>query len=66
VAEHLDGLWFTHFIVEQDHEPLFPPKALAQEVCGKPGSPNNDGKGCRAFPPKARQNRLKFSPASAP
>jgi hypothetical protein len=66
VAEHLDGLWLAHLVVEKDHKPLFPPKALAQEVFGKPGSPNNDGKGCRAFPPKARQNRLKFSPASAP
>jgi hypothetical protein len=65
VAKHLDGLWLAHLVVEKDHEPLFPPKALAQEVFGKPGSPNNDGKGCRAFPPKARQNLPKFSPTSA-
>ena len=66
VAEHLDGLRLAHLVVEKDHEPLIASKALAQEVFGKPGSPNNDGKGCGAFPPKARQNRLKFSPASAP
>ena len=50
VAEHLDGLRLTKIAVELDHEPLIPPKALAQEVFGKPGSPNNDGKGCKAQP----------------
>ena len=65
VAEHLDGLRLVHLVVEEDHEPLIPPKALAQDRFGEPGSPNDDGKGWRAFPPKARQNRLKFLPARA-
>lgn len=65
VAEHLDGLRFPHVLVEEDHEPLFPPKALAQNSFGEPGSPNDDWEGWRAFPSKARQNRLKFVPARA-
>lgn len=65
VAEHLDRLRLVHLVVEEDHEPLIPPKALAQDCFGQPGSPNDDGKGWRAFPPKGRQNRLKFSPARA-
>lgn len=65
VAEHLDGLRFPHVLVEEDHEPLFPPKALAQNSCGEPGSPNDDGEGWRAFPSKACQNRLKFLPTRA-
>jgi len=65
VAEHLDGLRLVHLVVEEDHEPLIPPKALAQDRFGEPGSPNDDGKGWRAFLPKARQNRLKFAPARA-
>ena len=35
VAEHLDGLRLTKIVVELDHEPRIPPKALAQE--GQPG-----------------------------
>jgi hypothetical protein len=29
VAEHLDGTRLAHLVVEEDHEPLIPPKALA-------------------------------------
>ena len=65
VAEHLDGLRLVHLVVEEDHEPLIPSKALAQDRFGEPGSPNDDGKGWRAFLPKACQNRLKFAPARA-
>jgi hypothetical protein len=65
VAEHLDGLRLAHRVVEQDDEPFISPKALAQDRFGEPGSPNDDGEGWRAFPPKARQNCLKFSPARA-
>ncbi len=65
VAEHLDGLRLAHRIIQENDEPLFPPKALAQDRFGEPGSPNDDGEGWRAFSPKARQNRLKFSPTRA-
>jgi hypothetical protein len=65
VAEHLDGLRLAHLVVEKDHEPLFPAQALAQNGFGEPGSPNDDGEGWRALPPKARQNRLKFALACA-
>ncbi len=65
VAEHLDGLRLTKIAVELDHEPLFPAKALARDGFGEPGSPNDDGQGWRAFPSKARQNRLKLAPARA-
>ena len=36
VAEHLDGLRLAQVPVEMDHEPLFPPKALAQNGFGGP------------------------------
>lgn len=65
VAEHLDGLRLTKIAVELDHEPLIPPKALAQDRFGQPGRPNDNREGWRAFSPKARQNHLKFSPARA-
>ena len=65
VAEHLDGLRLTKIAVELDHEPLIPPKALAQDRFGQPGGPNDDREGWRAFPSKARQNRLKLAPARA-
>ena len=41
VAEHLDGLRLTKIAVELDHEPLIPPKALAQDRFGEPGGPND-------------------------
>ena len=63
VAEHLDGLRLTKIAVEHDHEPLIPPKALAQYRFRQPGSPNDNGEGWRAFPAKPPQNRLKFAPA---
>jgi hypothetical protein len=65
VAEHLDGLRLAHFLVQKDHEPLIASKALAQHRFGEPRSPNDDGEGWRTVSPKARQNHLKFSPASA-
>ena len=65
VAEHLDGLRLTKIAVELDYEPLIPPNALAQDGFGEPGSPNDDGESWRTFPSKARQNRLKLSPAKA-
>jgi hypothetical protein len=34
VADHLDGLRLTKITVELDYEPLFPPKALAQDRFG--------------------------------
>jgi hypothetical protein len=55
VAQHLDSLRFPHFIAEEDHEPFFPSRALAQIGFGEPGSPNDDGKGWRAVPPKAKR-----------
>ena len=58
MAEHLDGLWLTQVPVEIDHEPLFPPKALAQDRFGQPGGPNDDEEGWRASPPKSRQSGL--------
>jgi len=60
-----DGLRLTTIAVELDHEPLIPPKALAQDRFGQPGSPNDHGAGWRAFPSKAGQNRLKLAPAGA-
>jgi hypothetical protein len=45
VAEHLDGLRLAKIAVELDHEPLIPPKALAQDRFGQPGSPNDDREG---------------------
>jgi hypothetical protein len=45
VAEHLDGLRLAKVLVEMDHEPLFPSKALAQNSFGEPGVPNDDGEG---------------------
>jgi len=63
VAEHLDGLRLTQVPVEVDHEPLIPPKALAQDRFRQPGSPNDNGEGWRAFPAKPPENRLKFAPA---
>ena len=65
VAEHLDGLRLTKIAVELDHEPLIPPKALAQDRFREPGSSNDHGKGWRTSIPKARQNRLKLAPARA-
>jgi hypothetical protein len=65
MAEHLDGLRLTQVSVEMDHEPLFPPKALAQNGFGEPGGPNDDGEGWRALPPKSRQSLRKLSPAGA-
>ena len=50
VAEHLDGLRLPYLVVEKDHEPFIPAKALAQNGFGEPGSPNDDGEGWRAFP----------------
>ena len=50
VAEHLDGLRLPHILVEEDHEPFIPAKALAQNGFGEPGSPNDDWEGWRAFP----------------
>jgi hypothetical protein len=43
VAEHLDGLRLAQVPVEVDHEPSFPPKALAQNSFGEPRGPNDDG-----------------------
>ena len=53
VAEHLDGLRLAQVPVELDHEPFFPPKALAQDRFGQPGGPDDNGEGWRAFPSKA-------------
>jgi hypothetical protein len=52
VAEHLDGLRLTKIAVEHDHEPLIPPKALAQDRFRQARSPNDNGEGWRAFPAK--------------
>ena len=49
--------------IEMDHEPLIPPKALAQDRFGQPGSPNDDREGWRTFPSKPQQNRLKIASA---
>ncbi len=65
VAEHLDGLRLTKIAVEHDHEPLIPPKALAQYRFRQPGGPNDNGEGWRALPAKPPQDRLKFAPAGA-
>ncbi len=65
VAEHLDGLRLTQLPVELDHEPLFPPKALAQNGFGEPGGPNDHGEGWRALASKSRQSLRKLSPAGA-
>ncbi len=65
VAEHLDGLWRTQFPIEVDHEPLFPPKALAQNSFGEPRGPDDDGEGWRALASKNRQSLRKLSPAGA-
>jgi len=65
MAEHLDGLRLAQVPVELDHEPLIPPKALAQNSFGEPGGPNDDGEGWRALPPKSRQSLRKLSPAGA-
>lgn len=54
VAEHVDRLRLTHLVVEEDHEPLIPPKALAQDRFGEPGSPNDNGEGRGAFLRPAR------------
>jgi hypothetical protein len=64
-AEHLDGLRLTQVPVEMDHEPLFPPKALAQNGFGEPGGPNDDGEGWRALASKSRQSLRKLAPAGA-
>ena len=65
VAEHLDGLRLAQIAVELDHEPLIPPKALAQNSFGEPGSPNDDGEGWRALATKSRQSLRKLSPVGA-
>ena len=61
VAEHLDGLRLTKIAVELDHEPLIPPKALAQDRFGEPGGLNDDREGWKAFLSKTRHNRLKLT-----
>jgi hypothetical protein len=65
MAEHLDGLRLAQVPVEMDHEPLFPPKALAQNGFGEPRGPNDHGERWRALPPKSRQSLRKLSPAGA-
>jgi hypothetical protein len=65
VAEHLDGLRLAQFPVEVDYEPLFPPKALAQNSFREPGGPNDHGQGWGALAPKSRQSLRKLSPAGA-
>lgn len=61
----LDGLWLFEIAVEHEHEPLLPPKALAQDCFGQPGRPNDDREGWSGFPSKTRQNRLNLAPARA-
>ena len=39
-----------------DHEPLFPPKSLAQNSFGRRRSPNDDGAGLRALATMSRQS----------
>jgi len=65
VKQAFDGLRLAKIAVELDDEPLLPPKALAQDRFGQPVSPDDDREGWRAFPSKARQNRLKRAPARA-
>ncbi len=36
VAEHLDGLWLAHLLVEPDDKPLPPPDGLPEDCVGEP------------------------------